>query len=65
MIGRYGVFFEEDIISLMCNRAYHITGFGCTGKSCTDPRGENGLCMVPKRLENYEKVRLSMSMVSH
>ena len=65
MIGRYGGCFEEDIIRLMCNKACHVTGFGCTGESCTDPRGENGLCTVQKRLEKYEKVRLRMSMVSH
>ena len=34
MIGRYGGCFEEDIRRLMCNRAYHITGFGCTGERC-------------------------------
>ena len=55
MIGRYGGCFEEDIIRLMSNSPYHVTGFGCTGESCTDPRGENGLCTVPKRLANYEK----------
>ena len=65
MIGRYGGCFEEDIIRLMSNSPYHVTGFGCTGESCTDPQGENGLCMVPKRLANFEKVRLRMSMVSH
>ena len=27
MIGRYGGCFEEDIRRLMCDRAYHITGF--------------------------------------
>ena len=31
-IGRYGGCFEEDIRMLMCYRAYHIMGFGCTGK---------------------------------
>ena len=30
IIGRYGGCFEEDIRRLMCDRAYHITGFGCT-----------------------------------
>ena len=32
MIGRYGGCFEEDIRRFMCERVYHITGFGCTGK---------------------------------
>ena len=32
IIGRYGGCFEEDIRRLMCDRVYHITGFGCTGK---------------------------------
>ena len=36
MIGRYGGCFEEDIRTLMCDRAYHITGFGCTGEVCTN-----------------------------
>ena len=42
----------------MCDRAYHITGFGCTGEVCTDSRGEKGQCTVPKRLANCEKVRV-------
>ena len=58
MIGRYGGYFEEDIIRLMCDRAYHITGFGCTGEVCTTSRGEKGQCMVPKRLANCGKVRV-------
>ena len=32
IIGRYGGCFEEDIRRFMCDRAYHITGFGCTGE---------------------------------
>ena len=32
IIGRYGGCFEEDIRRFMCERAYHITGFGCTGE---------------------------------
>ena len=52
IIGRYGGCFEEDIMRLMSNRAYHVTGFGCIGEKCTDPRGENGQCTVPKRLAN-------------
>ena len=47
MIGRYRGYFEEDIKRLMCDRVYHITGFGCTGEVCTDSRGEKGQCMVP------------------
>ena len=30
IIGMYGGCFEEDIRRLMCDRAYHITGFECT-----------------------------------
>ena len=56
IIGRYGGYFEEDIRSLMCDRAYHITGFGCTGEVCTNSQGEKGQCAVPKRLENCGKV---------
>ena len=32
IIGRHGGYFEEDIRRFMCERAYHITGFGCTVK---------------------------------
>ena len=46
--------FEEDIRRLMCDRAYHITGFGCTGEVCTNSRGEKGQCTVPKRLAMME-----------
>src|SRR3989337_1961945 len=57
MIGRYGGYFEEDIRRLMCDRVYHITGFGCTGEVCTNSRGEEGQCMVTKRLADCGKVR--------
>ena len=56
MIGRYGGCFEEDIRRFLCDRAYHITGFGCTGEVCTNSRGEKGQCALPKRLENCGKV---------
>jgi hypothetical protein len=56
MIGRYGGCFEEDIRRLMCDRAYHITGFGCTSEDCTNSWGEKGHCTVPKRLANGRKV---------
>ena len=36
IIGRYGGCFEEDIRMFMCERAYHITGLGCTGKFCAN-----------------------------
>ena len=52
MIGRYGGCFEKDIMWLMCERAYRLTGFGCTDEVGTTSRGEIGQCMVPKRLEN-------------
>src|SRR3989337_1227618 len=58
IIGRYGGYFEENIIRLMCDRAYHITGFGCTGEFCIDSRGVKGQCTVPKRLANCGKVRV-------
>ena len=60
IIGRYGGCFEEDIRRFMCVRAYHITGFGCTGEVCTNSQGEKGQCTVPKRLENCGKVRVHM-----
>ena len=56
MIRRYDRCFEEDIRRLMCDRAYRITGFGCTGEVCTNSQGEKGQCAVPKRLENCVKV---------
>ena len=52
MIGRYGGCFEEDIMRLMCESVYSVTGFGCTSQVCTTSRGEIGQCMVPKRLAN-------------
>ena len=54
MIGRYGGYFEEDIRRLMCDRAYHITGFGCTIEIYTNSRGEKGQCTLPKRLAMME-----------
>ena len=60
IIGRYGGCFEEDIRRLMCDRAYHITGFGCTGEVCTNSRCEKGQCTVSKRLANCGKVRVRM-----
>ena len=54
IIGRYGGCFEEDIRRFMCERAYHITGFGSTGEVCTNSRGEKGQCTVPKRLAMVE-----------
>ena len=56
IIGRYGGFFEEDIRRFMYDRAYRITGFGCTGEVCTNSQCEKGQCTVPKRLENSGKV---------
>ena len=55
MIGSCGGCFEEDIIRLMCNRAYHVTWFGYTDESCTDPQGENGLCTVLKMVANMKR----------
>ena len=54
IIGRYGGCFEEDIGRFMCERAYHITGFGCTGEVCTNSQCEKGQCTVPKRLAMME-----------
>ena len=58
IIGRYGGCFEEDIRRFMCERAYHITGFGCTGEDCTNSQCEKGQCTVPKRLANGGKVKV-------
>ena len=54
IIGRYGGCFEEDIRRFMCERAYHITGFGCTGEVCTNSRGEKGQCATQERLAMVE-----------
>ena len=55
IISRYGGWFEEDIRRFMCDRAYRITGFGCTGKVCTNTQGEKGQCTVLKRLAMAER----------
>ena len=55
IIGRYGGYFEKDIIRIMCDIVYNIMGFGCTGEVCTNSQGEKGQCTVPKRLENCER----------
>ena len=55
IIARYGGCFEEDIRRFMCDRAYRLTGFGCTGEVCTNSRGEKGQCTVPKRLAMMER----------
>ena len=55
IIGRYGGCFEEDIRRFMCDREYHITGFGCTSEVCTNSQGEKGQCTVPKRLAMMER----------
>src|SRR3990170_4845662 len=57
IIGRYGGCFEEGIRRLMCERAYHITGSGCTSEVCTTNQVEKGQCTVPKRLAKCGKVR--------
>ena len=54
IIGRYGGCFEEDIRMLMCDRAYLIMGFGCTGEVFTNSQGEKGQCTIPKRLAMME-----------
>ena len=54
IIGRYGGCFEEYIRRFLCDRAYRITGFGCTGEVCTNSEGEKGQCTVPKRLAMME-----------
>ena len=54
IIGRYGGCFEEDIRRFMCERAYRITGFGCTGEVCTNSQCEKGQCTVPKWLAMME-----------
>jgi hypothetical protein len=58
IIGRYGGYIEEDIRKLMCDRAYHITGLGCTSEVSTNSRGEKGQCIIPKRLANCGKKRV-------
>ena len=55
IIGRYGGRFEEDIRRFMCDRAYRITGCGCTGEVCTISEGEKGQCTVAKRLAMMER----------
>ena len=54
IIGRYGGCFEEHIRRFMCDRAYHMRGFGCTSEVCTISQGEKGQCSVPKMLAMME-----------
>jgi hypothetical protein len=56
IIGRYGGCFEEVIRRLMCDRAYLITGFGCTDEICTNSQGKKGQCTVLKRQPNCGKI---------
>ena len=65
IIGRYGGCFEEDIRRFMCDRAYHIMGFGCTGEVCTKSQGEKGQCAVPKRLEKLRKGKCAYNPWTH
>ena len=55
IIGRYGGCFEEDIRRFMCDRAYRITGFGCTGEVCAKSQGEKGQCTIPKSQAKMER----------
>ena len=54
IIGRYGGCFEKDIRRFMCERVYHITGFGCTSEVCANSQCEKGQCRVLKRLARME-----------
>ena len=58
MIGKYGGCFEEDIRRLMCDRAYRITGFGCTGEVCTDSQGEKRAMHGTEEASNGGRVRV-------
>ena len=65
IIGRYGGCFEEDIRRFMCDRAYRITGFGCTGEVCTNSQGEKGQCTIPKRLAKWRKGKSAYNSWTH
>ena len=58
IIGRYGGCFEEDIRRFMFERAYHITGFGCTGEVCTNSRGEKRAMHGTEEASNDGGVRV-------
>ena len=58
MIGRYGGCFEEDIMRLICDIVYHITGFGCTGEVCTDSQGEKRAMHGTEEASNDGRVRV-------
>ena len=58
MIGRYGGCFEEDIRRFTCDRAYRITGFGCTGEVCTNSQGEKGQMHATEEASNGGKVKV-------
>ena len=61
IIGRYGGYFEEVIRRFICDRAYHITGFGCTGTEEASNDGRvrvriiHGLKLVIKNSYTYCK----------
>ena len=52
------VVLRKYIIRLMCGRVGHFTRFECIGEVCIKSRGENGQCMVPKRLAKRRKVKV-------
>ena len=54
IIGRMVAVLRKVYGRCMCERAYHITGFGCTSEVCTNSQGEKGQCTVPKRLAMME-----------
>ena len=58
IIRRYGGCVEEDIRRLLCDRAYHITGFGCTGEVCTNSQGEKGQMHGTEEASNDGRVRV-------
>ena len=55
----------RKIRRLMCDRAYHITGFECIDEVCTNSQGEKGQCMVQKRLANCGKVGVRNYLWTH
>ena len=42
----------------MCDRAYRITGFGCTGKVCTNSQGEKRAMHGTEEARNDGKVKV-------
>ena len=61
LIGRYGGCFEEDIMRLMYDRAYHAKGLDAPAKYAPTLEVRKGQCTVLKRLAKYGRWKCQQS----